>query len=196
MRQVALLHRRARAPAPAVDHLLVGEHGHVDRVPVDLGVPALDQPGLPEVQEHLLLVAVVGRVAGRELTRPVQRKAHRLQLALHRLDVCIGPVARIDLVVACRVFRRQAEGVPAHRMQDVETLRALVARHHVAHRIVAHMAHMDAARRVRKHLEHVILLARRVVLRLEELRIVPGLLPFGLGCAGIVSFGCHVRNFT
>ena len=36
----AALHRRARAPALAVDHLLVGEHGDVDRVPIDLALLA------------------------------------------------------------------------------------------------------------------------------------------------------------
>ena len=34
---------RAGAPAAAVDHLLVGEHGLVDRVPVDLGGLAVDE---------------------------------------------------------------------------------------------------------------------------------------------------------
>ncbi len=33
-RDLALLHRRAGAPAASVDHLLVGEHGLVDRIPV------------------------------------------------------------------------------------------------------------------------------------------------------------------
>jgi hypothetical protein len=32
--ELAPLDQRAGAPAAAVDHLLVGEHGHVDRVPV------------------------------------------------------------------------------------------------------------------------------------------------------------------
>ncbi len=36
---------RAGAPAAAVDHLLVGEHGLVDRIPVHLRLLALDQAG-------------------------------------------------------------------------------------------------------------------------------------------------------
>ena len=43
LRQLALLDQRAGAPAAAVDDLLVGEHRHVDRVPVHLGLLALDQ---------------------------------------------------------------------------------------------------------------------------------------------------------
>ena len=44
--ELALLDQRARAPAAAVDHLLVGEHGLVDRVPVDRALPC-DRPGPP-----------------------------------------------------------------------------------------------------------------------------------------------------
>ena len=62
-----LLDHRAGAPAAAVDHLLVGEHGHVDGVPVDLALLALGQPLAQEVEEHLLLMLVIGGVAGREL---------------------------------------------------------------------------------------------------------------------------------
>ena len=143
LRQVALLDRRVGAPAAPVDHLLVGEHGHVDRVPVDLGGLALDQAGAPEVEEHFLLVLVVARIAGGDLAAPVQRQAHGLELGLHGRDVGVGPVARIDLVVARRVFGRQAEGVPSHRMQHVAAHGAAEARHDVAHRVVAHMPHMD-----------------------------------------------------
>ena len=46
LRQLALLDQRAGAPAAAVDHLLVGEHGLIDRVPVHLRLLALDQPRL------------------------------------------------------------------------------------------------------------------------------------------------------
>ncbi len=33
--ELLLFHERARAPAAAIDHLFIGEHGHVDRVPID-----------------------------------------------------------------------------------------------------------------------------------------------------------------
>ena len=65
------------------------------------------------------------------------------------------------------VLGRQAERVPAHRMQHVEALRALVARDHVAERVVAHVAHVDAARRIGEHLEHVVFGPGRIVRRRE-----------------------------
>ena len=73
----------------------------------------------------------------------------RLELAAHGGDVVVGPGAGMDLLVHRRVLGRQAEGVPAHRVQHVEAARPLVARDHVAHRVVAHVAHVDAPRRDR-----------------------------------------------
>jgi hypothetical protein len=102
----------------------------------------------------------------------------------------------MDLVLHRSVFRRHAEGVPAHRVQDVEALCArLIAGDHVAHRVVAHVADMDAPRRIGEHFQDVVFRTRIVVVRLEKLRLRPGLLPFRFGFARIVSFGCHaVRN--
>ena len=68
---------------------------------------------------------------------------------------------------------RQAERVPAHRVEHVEALRALEPGHHVAKRIVAHMAHMDAPRRIGEHLEHVVFGPRAVDLGAEDLALLP-----------------------
>ena len=144
LRQLAPLDQRARAPAAAVDHLLVGEHGIVDRVPVDPGFLAIREPAREEVEEHLLFVPEVRGVAGGELARPVVAQPHRLELAPHGGDVLLGPFGGMDPVLDRRVLGRHAEGVPAHRVEHVEAARPLVARHHVAERIVAHVPHVDA----------------------------------------------------
>ena len=200
LRQFALLDHGARAPAAAVDHLLVGQHGLVDRIPVHLRLLALDQPGLEEVEKHLLLVLVIGRIAGRDLARPVERQPHRLQLLLHRRDVVVGPCLRVHLAVDGGVLRRHAEGVPAHRVQHGVAHGAFEARHHVAHGVVAHVAHVDAPRRVGEHLQHVVFRPRVVVLGGEDAALVPRLLPAGLGLAGVVALvfariGGHFRLF-
>ena len=191
LRQFALFDQCAASPAAAVDHLLVGEHGIVDRIPVHLRLLAFDQPRREEVEEHRLLMFVVIGIAGRDLARPVQRQSHRLQLRLHLRDVLVGPGLGMDLALHRRVLRRHAERVPAHRVQHREAARAFVARHHVAHRVVAHVPHMDAPRRVGEHLQHVVFRARVVVLRGEDGLIVPGLLPARLGVAGVVAVGFH-----
>ena len=163
----------------------------IDRIPVHLRRLAVDEACFQEVQEHALLVLVIARIAGRDLAAPVDGKPHRLQLGAHGRDVGIGPFLRVDLVLHRGVFRRHAEGVPAHRMKHVEALGALVARHHVAHGVVAHVAHMDAPRRIGKHLEHVVFRTRVVVVRLEQVAVVPDLPPFQLGFLGVVALGPH-----
>ena len=94
LRQLALLDHGAGAPAAAVDHLLVRQHRLVDRVPVHLRLAPLDQAGTQEIEEHRLLVLVVGGVAGRDLAAPVERQPHRLELRLHGRDVLVGPRLR------------------------------------------------------------------------------------------------------
>jgi hypothetical protein len=191
LRQFALFDQSAGAPATAVDHLLVGEHGHVFRVPVHLGLLAVDEILLEEIDEQHLLAVIVVDVAGGEFARPVDRQAHQLELFAHRVDVVIGPLAGMDLVLHGRVLGGHAESVPAHRMQDVVAERALMTGDHVAHRVVARMADMDAPGRIGEHLEHVVFRPRVRIVGLEELRLRPGLLPLRFSFAGIVTFGCH-----
>ena len=156
-----------------------------------LAVLRVDEPGVEEVEEHPLLVLVIGRVAGRELARPVERQPHRLELRPHRVDVLVGPGLGVDLVLHRGVLGRHAEGVPAHRMQDVEAAGALVARDDVAHGVVAHMAHVDAPRRIGEHLQHVVFRARIVVPGAEQVFLGPDRLPFRLGFLGVVALGSH-----
>ena len=80
LRQEPLFDDRAGAPAAPVDHLLVGQDGVLDRVPVDPGFLAIGEPGREEVEKHLLLVPVIFRMAGRDLARPVIGEPHALQL--------------------------------------------------------------------------------------------------------------------
>ena len=189
--QVALLHRRVRAPAAAIDHLLVGEHGVLDRIPVDLGGLAVGQLLLQEIQEQPLLVHVVAGIAGGELAAPVDRHAHGLELAPHGVDVLVGPLARMDLALHGGILGRQPERVPAHGMQHVEPLGSHVAGHHVAQRVVAHMPHVHAARRIGEHLELVALGLLALVLGAVGAALLPHLLPVLLAHGRVVAFACH-----
>ena len=145
-----------------------------------------------EIEEHLLLMPVIIRMAGRDFALPVIGQAHALQLGAHRGDILIGPFGGMDLVLDGGVLRRQAEGVPAHRMQHVEAARLLVARHHIAQRVVADMAHMDAPRRVGEHLQHVIFRPGGVFGHVEAALLRPDALPLCLGFLEIIA--CHLAR--
>jgi hypothetical protein len=84
-------------------------------------------------------------IAGGEFARPIQRQAHHLELS--RMARCFRKSSRAGYaLVARRIFRRQAERVPAHGMQHIVPLGAAEAGDDIAHGVVAHMPHMDAPR--------------------------------------------------
>ena len=193
--ELALLDRRAGTPAAAVDHLLVGENRLIDRIPVDLRLLAVGEVGSEHVEKQLLLHGVILEVAGREFARPVERQSHELELAAHDGDVVVGPALRVDAVLHGRVLGRQAEGVPAHGMEDVVALRPHIAGNNVAHRVVADVAHMDAPRRIGEHLEDVIARPLILVRRLEDAVVGPSCLPARLRLARIVAFRRHSGSY-
>ena len=67
LHQLATLNLCTRAPAFSVDHLLVGEHGHINRVPVHDSFLTVNQTLSEKIDKQCLLLAVIFRVTGREL---------------------------------------------------------------------------------------------------------------------------------
>ena len=80
-RDLALLDRRAGAPAAPVDHLLVGEHGLVDRIPVHHAASCGRRCPSRACAGRTTGSSGSSRVAGGDLARPVDRPAHRLASA-------------------------------------------------------------------------------------------------------------------
>ena len=188
LRQVALLDGAVATPALALGDLLVGEHGLALRAPVHRRVATLHQAALPELQEDPLAPAVVLGVARHDGTVPVIGKAHALEAGLLGFDVGIGPLRRMAVMLDGRVLSRQAERVPTHGMQHVEATHLGIAGDDVADRVVAHMAHMDVARRVREHLEHVLLGLGVIFGDLVQVGIFPSLLPTRFDLVRVVLF--------
>ena len=192
LRQPAPLDNRARTPALAVDHLLVGENGSVLRIPVDPEFLAVRQVLFEEIQEDALLMNVVAGMAGGDFAVPVERQPHPLQLAPHRGNIVVGPVARMDAALDRGIFRGQAEGVPSHGMDDVIPPGPAVAGHGVPQRVVADMTHVDLARRIGEHLHDIIFRLAGIGLGRETAGLVPGLLPFRLRLSETVTR--HLRR--
>ena len=187
LRELAALNGRAGAPAAAVDHLFIGENGLIDRVPVHIGFGAIDEFAFVKFDEQLLLMLVVTRIAGRELSAPVDGQSHRFELFAHRGDVAVGPLERVDALIAGGIFGGQAECIPTHRMQHVEALRAAKTRDDVAHRVVAHMPDVNASGRIGEHLEHVAFGPPRIGARDKALAGGPDRLPVNFGFLGVVA---------
>ena len=195
LRQLAPLDRRARPPALAIDHLLIGEHGHVDRIPIDLALLAINQAGFVQVEEQRLLVAVIIGLAGGELAAPVEREAEPFQLLAHRRDIGAGPAAGMDPLLHRRILGWHAERVPAHRVEHFHALHPAVAGEDVAHRVIADMAHVDAPRRIGEHLQHIGLGLGACAVGGEALRLVPPRLPARVGLPRVEAAGHREHAF-
>ena len=175
----------ARSPTLAVDYLLVGQHGHVDRVPIDLALLAEHQPGFHQVEEQCLLMAVIIGLAGGELAAPVEGEADALQLPAHRRNIGPGPGSGVDLVFHRGIFGRHSKCVPAHRVEHFEALHPPEPGKHVAHRVIADVPHVDPPRGVGKHLEDIAFGLGAGAVGDEALRRVPARLPAGIGNARV-----------
>ncbi len=123
------------------------------------------------------------------------------------LDVLVGPVGGMRITPDRGVLRRQAEGVPPDRVQNVVAALEVVARYGVSDRVRLGVPHVQVARRVREHVEHVGTWPGigRVVAGHEQAQLFPPGQPLVLdrpwvppvqGLAGcrclLLACGCHV----
>ena len=195
--QLALLHQGTGAPGAAVAiHLLIGEHGLVDGIPVDGGVLLVGQAGVEKLQEQPLGPAVVVGVAGRQFPAPVNRQAQLAELLAHRGDVLVGPGPWIDAPLNRCIFGGEAEGIPAHRVQHPLAPQPLHPGNHIGDHVIAHMAHVQVPRWIGKHRQGVeTLLARGGLGRVVQAEAVPLLLPTGFDRLGLVAAAiAHCRH--
>ena len=131
---------------------------------------AVRESALEEAEEQPLRPAVVLGLVGSELAAPVDRPAEAFHLGADRRDVPHRHVARIPALLDRGVLGRQAERVEADRPQHVLAAAPPEVRDDLAEHVVAHVPHVQLARRIREHLEHVRL--ARLVLRPLRVRNV------------------------
>ncbi len=186
LRYLAPLDQRVRAPAAAVDDLLVGQYGLVDRIPVDDRILAVDEAFLEHLGKQPLLPAVVLGLAGRHLAAPVIAVAQAIELAAHIRDVLIGPLRRRDAAFDRGIFGGHAEGVPAHRLHDMPALHALVAGDHVRDRVDPDVPHVQVPAGVREHGQAVEFLFTRLLIDVEAALLFPERLRLTLDLLGFV----------
>ena len=190
LREFAALNQCAGTPAAPVDDLFVGQHCIVNRIPVYIGFLTGDVTFTQEIKKQFLFVPVILGIAGGEFPLPVNRQPHAFELGAHGGDVFVGPFGGMSVVFDGGVFGRHAESVPAHRVQHVEATGAFEARCDVADGVIADMTHVDLARRVGEHLQHVIFgfaLSLGLITGAETTGGFPDILPFGFTGAGIVA---------
>lgn len=185
--EVALLHLRVAAPAAALGHLLVGEHGLARGAPVDWVLLAIHQAALPQLLEDPLAPAVVIGAAGLHETVHVVGEAHTLHGGEGLVHVLVRPSRRLGVVLDGGVLGGQAEGVEADGMQHVVAAHTSLTGHGVADGVVARVPHVQVTGRIREHLEDVLLRLGGVGVHGKEILLLPGLHPLLLDGPSVVE---------
>ena len=85
------------------------------------------------------------------------------------------------------VFSGHAKSIPTHWMQHIVTSGKLVARNHIAHGVIADMAHVNAARRIGKHFQDIVFRTIGSRHGFEGLAFGPSLLPPGFDFGGGIA---------
>src|SRR6516165_3657643 len=145
------------------------------------------EPGVVDLEENPLRPFVISRVRRVDFPFPIVGKtdARQLTLELHHVFTCgnCRMLTGFDRVL----LRRQAKGVPTHRVQHSEAAHPLVTRGDVCGGVAFRMTNMQTGPAgVRKHVEHVKFWLFRIetvlagIGRVEKLPLIPDGLPFRL----------------
>ena len=138
------------------------------------------EPRAVGLEPDPLRPAVVARIDRRELAGPVVGEPEALELSAKGVDRLLGGHLRMDAGGDRVLLGRQAEGVPAHRMQDVESLHPLEAADDVGRGVALGVPDVQArARGIGEHVEAVELRLRRIEDRLAGVGLTEGTVGLG-----------------
>ena len=185
--QIALLGLGAAAPTLALGDLLVGQNGLAGGAPVDRVLLTVDQALFPQLLKDPLAPAVIIGAAGLDHAIQIVGKAHTLHRGERLVHVLVRPGSSLRVVLDSGVLCRQAKGVKADGVQHIVAAHAGLTGHGIADGIVARVAHVQVARRIREHLEHVLLGLTFVGVDGKEVGVLPRLHPLGLNGLCVVG---------
>ena len=185
--QVALLGLGAAAPALTLGDLLVGQNGLTSGTPVDRVLLTVDQALFPQLLKDPLTPTVIIGTAGLDHAIQIVGEAHALHRGERLVHVLIRPGGSLRVVFDGGVLGGQAKGVKADGVQHVVAAHAGLTGHGIADGIVARVAHVQVARRIREHLEHILLRLTGVGVDGKEVGVLPGLHPLGLNGLRVVG---------
>src|SRR4029077_3701771 len=137
----------------------------------------------------------VTRIGSVDFTLPIIGETDPLQLRFEFGNVLTGGDDRMLAAFDRVLFCRQAKGVPAHRMENIEPAHPFVTRDNVGGRIAFRMSDMQTgAAWIWKHVENKELGLLRIeifvarIRRVKNLALVPDRLPLGLNLVERIWF--------
>ncbi len=190
------VHFLITTPASSRFHLLVGEHGLALFAPVHLRALPVGESLLEHLNEQPLFPSIVLGGAGVDFPVPVVTEAHPFQLLDHLPDVLFRVDRGMHPALDGRVLGRHAEGIPAHRVENVPARHPPVAGQHVSDRVVANVSHVEVTARVRKHLHEIVLRLARILGDTEQIPLRPEALPLLFYLSRAVLARRHGLPFT
>lgn len=114
-------------------------------------------PMLKKQGENLLGKLVIIGVAGFDLSIPIIRETHDIQLFTETLNVLFGGNGRMLSGLDGILFCGESECIISHGVQHIEAIEAFVSGYDIAGDISKGMSYVQTtSRRVRKHVEHIV----------------------------------------
>ena len=143
-------------------------------------------PGIVKLEKDPLRPFEILGIGRADFAGPVVAEAERLKLSAEVVDIALGGDARMLAGLDRILLGGKTKGIPAHRMQHIVTLEAVITGKDIGGGVSLNMADMQTVTtRIRKHIEHEIFLRPRPEIRIsgigrtEDLCADPMLLPAG-----------------
>ena len=184
-------------------HLDIGNSSVAGGAPVGDAGALIDQPLLIEADEDLPHSLGAALVHGEALTVPVQGRTQGAQLGHDAIAEFFLPVPYpLQKLLASQVVTAQAllperplhlglggnaRVVAAGHPDGIEPLHTVIADQNILQSVVQSMAHVQLARDIRGRDHHAIGLLALIHLSVEELVLLPELIPFLLKGLGIID---------
>ena len=179
------------APAASVDNLLISQNSVAFTTPVDSRFFLDGQTALIKQLKEPLGPFIVIFLTGGNFAVPIIGQSQFLLLTGHVGDIFHRPFSRVDTMFDRGILSRHTKRIPAHRMQHVKTVHTAEAGNYVADGIIAYVPHMQVARRIREHFQHIRLGFACINISFKCLVIFPIFLPFAFYGMGNILFFDH-----
>ena len=177
LRQIFFNNRILTAPALPFFHLFICKNRMTMVTPVYFCFLFIRKPPLIKNLKKILRMFIIIFTASQDFSFPIIRKPELFLLTRHILNIRICPFSRSNSMLDSGIFRRHAESIISHRMNNIKPLHGFKAGYHVTNRVIPHMPHMKIARRIREHLKNIVFLFIRIKMSLKCFRLFPNLLP-------------------
>src|SRR5688572_26411172 len=107
----------------------------------------------------------------------------------------VGSFCGMNAGLNGELFSRKSKCIPTHRMKNVKSARAFIARDNICGSVRGNVSDMQArARWIRKHIHRIIFWLRGSLLSSESLLLLPSLLPFFLDFVKICAHQMSLRS--